>query len=939
MARAITTEELALLRTEGQWSELFMAIHKPAVVYSARINQVFTTWDGVAELTYDGGSGTLANVLPGMTVYVGSNAGAYDKGMIRVRKAPTATVLYIGETSDIAYQDNDYLTVVDEFGLWAKHPTLDDDGVVYMDYDVAYTDQHKSPDPVPVLGPSAAVLWLTGANVVFYPDASASWVLGGSISAYAWSAPGASATAGMSTATPTITYNAAGQYRVSCTVTASNGKTTTGYRWAFVFDAAHPPVNAFQLKSCSGYADDGGWKFTVEMYDQAALADVRDRALVVLFARDHFGADTQSLGPVSGYENLIATGWIDGENITDDPDQSTVEFTVQGPHNWLGKLPNFAIGLTNSSVDPTTWGQIKNLSVDKALWHALHWHSTATTMLDIALSGDLRLAPSTESTAGVMWDQLKSVAGMILAAPICDRFGRLGIEIDGQYLATGDRSSIPVVMSPNKSDWHDQITIERRTTCETSMVDISGVSYNGTTTTQILSRAAGKIYKACGHNKTVDKLLFSDQAEANLMAGAIHSRSNCVYPMITIPLAANNRMLDICPRQFIDFTLDPADTPRGVTLTGVHLIPRTVSYSQDVKTGALTAEIDFELETFPGLAIAVDIPQTPEPNIPDQPIYPPYFPIIPGPFGPVPPVIPVPPDVGPCSEGPANGPFKMWVEGEIDSTDDYPLHTGWISGGLQGGSNPTTVTIDGCAQSSDDGGVTWQDASSADMGLQLKAVGPGEGFIAYGSGGGGSGCGQYTFTFSGSGQLGGFQATINSTPQCRTQDGYSRVDADFNASGGAGHWTYAPLTFPAISVAGKLIWKAVAFQGYGGGPEHKFDYMDASNAGLSPTIFYDSSDFTVTEGQWNISGSDGSNPNWNADMDALFGAGWTTKGWPGHNGTYDGSYAGFGSIKIHEPDIPVHGEGIVALVFKGLPRIYRFIINEMYASNLCQEGA
>ena len=58
MARAATVPELALLRTEGQFSKLYLAIHAPATIYSARLNGAPTSNDSVAELTYDGGSGT-----------------------------------------------------------------------------------------------------------------------------------------------------------------------------------------------------------------------------------------------------------------------------------------------------------------------------------------------------------------------------------------------------------------------------------------------------------------------------------------------------------------------------------------------------------------------------------------------------------------------------------------------------------------------------------------------------------------------------------------------------------------------------------------------------------------------------------------------------------------------------------------------------------------
>ena len=59
-ARAATSGELIKFRASGQGAKLNIAIQHPTSVYTARINQTFTTLDGVAQLTYDGGSGTLA---------------------------------------------------------------------------------------------------------------------------------------------------------------------------------------------------------------------------------------------------------------------------------------------------------------------------------------------------------------------------------------------------------------------------------------------------------------------------------------------------------------------------------------------------------------------------------------------------------------------------------------------------------------------------------------------------------------------------------------------------------------------------------------------------------------------------------------------------------------------------------------------------------------
>lgn len=289
----VTAAELDHLRISGQHTKLYLGFPTPPNIFTCLVNQTFTTTDMITEFIYDTGTGTYTNILPGMTLWVGSSAGGRDLGMCRVRKAPTSTVIYIGETSEIKWANNIFITVKDDFGLWPKHIYRDEDHVVFMDYDVAYSNQHTVLDPVPVLGPDAVLFYqgtLGGGNTIQTGfDATDSWVIGSTITTYSWSAPGASATSGMATATPILTYNATGTYRVSCLVTAANGKTFTGYRKVVVYDIPHPPVTQFMLRSCHGSREQGGWEFEVEMYDATETASIVERSECFLFARDWYG--------------------------------------------------------------------------------------------------------------------------------------------------------------------------------------------------------------------------------------------------------------------------------------------------------------------------------------------------------------------------------------------------------------------------------------------------------------------------------------------------------------------------------------------------------------------------------------------------------------------------------------------------------------------------
>jgi hypothetical protein len=628
MARAITSPELALLRSDTQWSKFYLAIYKPNTIYTALLNGAPSTNDRVYQITFDGGAGTLANVKPNMTLYVGTSAGAYDLGVCRIRKAPIAGTFYIGLTSEIDWADNCYLTVVDDFDLWAKHATIDAD-VLSMDVDIAYSDQHSNFNPVPVLGPHA-VVWLDSATVDVEFDGSDSWVIGSSITGHVWTAPGASATSGLTTATPTITYDTPGCYSVYDTVTAANGKSTLGVRHVFVYDRAdNQPATVFQLSQCIGDHDTGGWMFDMSMEAEATLAEIPDRALVVLFAEDWYGTTKQNIGPVLNRENIVCVGRIVGESLRWDSEGGLVHFTVQGLQHWLNKIKTFPVDL-DSELTVTSWSQMSSLTVDRVLWHTLYWHSTAIETMDFYPTNDARYAADGKTIAAMLWGQLQDIAiGKLFAVPGVDRFGRLFVKIDPQMVPEIDRAD-PVVMTLTDNDWQDAIDFQRVTIKDTSVITLNAEEADASGAALIrYSLSPGHVPLRYGEPLPFDRVLAASQAEANQLAGLALGWHINPFPDIPVVFAQNNRMFDVFPGMYADFSVGVDDTPRGIAFSG-YIIPRRVAIYFDGDTGYSHAEINFEAETFEQISALGDVPESestsmeipsmpPIPGLPDLP--------------------------------------------------------------------------------------------------------------------------------------------------------------------------------------------------------------------------------------------------------------------------------------------------------------------------------
>src|ERR1700690_74342 len=549
LPRAMTTPELGYIRMDGQYSKLYLAIHKPAQVYTALVNQTFTTYDEITQIAYNTGAGTLANVLPGMTLWVSAvGYGQCELGQCRIRTAPDGTYFYLGENSDIPWVSGLYLTVMDEFGIWARSLAIDSNNIAYMDHNIAYTDQHANCNPVPILGPRLVPAWLTSSTVTVSFDGSLSYVIGSSVSSHSWSFPGSSASTGLTTATPTATYNAVGTYRFSDTQTAANGKVTTAYGYVMVFDRnANMPINQFDLTSnIPGTRSGGGWSFSVRMYAQADFSTVVDRAMVCLFARDFYGTNEISIGPITGRENIIAIGWIDGESIVEDRDGSYIDFTVEGLGLWLKKTTAFPIGIQNVTTPATAWTSWYNLNVDDSLYHLFFWQSTIIPAVDVFLTGDTRYSAQQYAPGGTsLYDQLTYLLKNTTLGDACsDRFNRLFCEIDEQLTPPANRSTIPSVMTFNKNDWRDQMPVTRIPVPVTSQLNLSGVAISyPNTPLAYFSLAPGHDPLRWGVLKTLTQILLADQPTSNQLAAMQLAWDNHLLEF-NPDLAGNNRMID-----------------------------------------------------------------------------------------------------------------------------------------------------------------------------------------------------------------------------------------------------------------------------------------------------------------------------------------------------------------------------------------------------------
>jgi|GEM_PF-5789757 hypothetical protein len=667
MSRALTSQELQILRSDGLASRLYVMIDQPVTIFSCRVNQTFTGNEPIAQINYNNASGTLASVLPGMTVLVGSTPGGWDKGLARVRKAWTSSVAFIGETSEIAWQNGLYLTVIDEFSIWPRHLRLVGD-VPYMDYDIAYSNQHSQFAPVVCMGLDRVVK-LSAASVDIGLDASQSWVFGSTITQYAWVVVSGSGTlTNPNTAAPTLTVSTAGRIVVRCTVTAANGKSSSGYRTIYVYDES-TSLTEVQLDDLTGDLEQGGFEFSISLSGPLGLAP-RDCLKVILFSEDI----PQSIGPISGAENILAIGWLDEKDCTVDEHDGTAILSIKGAQYWLGRCMGYPTGVENVNQTPSAWTQMQGLTVDKMIWHLLYWRTTLPNCCDIYLSGDTRIAPAFQAV-GNIWQQIKLIADeSILATPFCDAFGRFLLQIHPNLRSVTGRSGIPVIMQLTREDF-EQIEVTNRST-NAAQYEVSGIDQNNQ---PVLAKAPGKVFGRHGQILSKEGLLFTNNQNALDTASLLLAREKRAYDF-TIHLTSAVRVISLLPFGYLSLTIAQSDTPAKIAYTG-NVIPYRVEFR--FENGNLRQTVFAEPEVFPGIAQSIilnpttPIIGTPDLSLPDFSL--PGWPALtPGRFAPplIPGDDPLPPKEGAtCPQNaPANGPYLWTLRYTLLGNSNYKIN-------------------------------------------------------------------------------------------------------------------------------------------------------------------------------------------------------------------------------------------------------------------------
>ena len=640
MGHALSGSELIAQRRPNQWSCIRLVTPSYHVIYSAVLSAVPTSADMVASISFTSGSGTLSDVRPDMTLYVGTTVGGYDLGMCRIRKSPIAGTFYIGETSEIVWQSNAKLTVVDDYQLWAR-PLRIVSQVPYMDWDVAYSDQHSDFDPVPAMG-CDRVAKLSGASVSVAlgpSDDAPPWVINGDIVSQQWTYSGpAGLTFDDDTAlNPTATATAVGTYTLYCLFTADNGKSFWGVRYLIVWNDQNPPFQYLSVRNGRMNYETGSCSFDVVLYNSFTVSSLRKRSRIILSTEDYAERSAVTMpGAIPGAENILAVGWITDIDTTRQSEFGEISFTVEAAEYWMKKIRDYPSGLEFKQGTAARWTDMPALTVKKATWHFLHWRSTATRVMDVQLEEDTRYATRFNVMRSNLWERVTQITQTTIhAGMMVDNFGRLFTQIDPQMIPIDERSSIPTIMTLTDNDLEDNIAWSRRDVNEISMLFYSGVRINSTGgASSFFAMSPGHSYGHYGEEEPQDNYLVSSQEQAIEACGLYYGWKNNDPYDLQVSFIHSMRILGMCPRQYFYYEVSAENDPRGIGFAKRWIV-RDINFSFEPDTGFIAFSATLEPENVAGPAIKGDVPSMENidfsiPSLPSLPGLPslPLLPII-----------------------------------------------------------------------------------------------------------------------------------------------------------------------------------------------------------------------------------------------------------------------------------------------------------------------
>lgn len=630
----------------------FLYILSPDVVYSARVNQSEFTYP-LAEVTFDGGSGTLADVQIGMMITFGSSAGSYDRGWQIIQAVPTSTVLKIGWSSqgdlegEVDLDDNTFITVYDFYPAMHKLLRIEPDGEIFKFYNLDFATYGAVTPPVSNSGIYYAGFVDADDEITvdfpgdhsFTTDPTADGEL-----THLWDFADGTPSSSTS-ANPTGVVFPTGKRNVRHTVTDSNGKSHTSIVHVAALEqpgGTFVPILDFDVTQ--DQITQQGHQMSFFVKEDIPVADYPIGTLVIYFEKEFFGdAYTGSLPGITqaGREHVKFVGFLEtaSEGVRGSREGAIRDCTIQCV-DFMGRAK--AITSREQELEhvetPSTWTHMYLPNLDRYFHYLLHWHSTLLELTDFSWSGVGTYYPFTRlnSDKSNLYEQINAKAKAIQHLFTSDSRGRLFIRPDKFHLDVAGDSAATVVTRSGSSTGLMALTEDHYTKFEqgdkrpsVGVLNGSAIRADTYTTEPLFCYSPGRAPGVGANESEAGRRLVYNQAELNAQTGHMYKRANAPENLWGMDLVQGGD--GGFEPGLLDLIVATRNTPwipqRGRAINAARYLVTALNIrhsnnDQQTKSQSLT----LEKETIGLPAVTVTYPavgETPNP-VPSQPVNPPY---------------------------------------------------------------------------------------------------------------------------------------------------------------------------------------------------------------------------------------------------------------------------------------------------------------------------
>lgn len=448
-------------------NKFHLYIHQPEAVFKARVNMASVTYP-LTELTYNAVTlGAYTDIEPDMTLLLGTTEGDDDLGRVRIKSLADADTIFIPRTArgvedgTLEVTASAYITVLDDFRVWAKIPYFDvENGIDYKDGTQEVLDHNVDIPPVANAGAGFADYIDSISSVITVDfDASLSIAVadGATITTYAWDVKDGTITVGTSADAQITATFPAGFRWVTVTVTDSNGKFHTARCPVLAVDPDDDvTVESYQLTQ---RLEKSGQTVSIDIYKDLARDTYLDGTLVMFWWDEP--------ATPSDRDHMKFIGWLDTENTrigrVKTGIRRSLSFQALDINGKLNKLPGFPQALyreeeKDSEDNPALpWGYMPSLDMHKSLIYLLFWHSTALELGDFILPAGLQSydAMRLDSGAGTLFSQVDQQAQKIVPDHYftCNSKGQMEIKRDWMLDDVGSRPIASPIITV--SEWNN----------------------------------------------------------------------------------------------------------------------------------------------------------------------------------------------------------------------------------------------------------------------------------------------------------------------------------------------------------------------------------------------------------------------------------------------------------------------------------------------------